>query len=161
MAAKQPKSVGAHTMVAMILQGQGKRAEARARYEQILRIDPRAAVAANNLAWMIAEDQSGDIDMALELAQTAKIMLPGQPEVNDTVGWIYYKKDLPALAIAAIRLSIEKDPNNPIYHYHLGLAYAKSNEPARARASIEHALKLKPDFQGADQARNALASLIG
>jgi Tfp pilus assembly protein PilF len=48
-----------------------------------------------------------------------------------------------------------------IYHYHLGLAYAKSNEAARARTSIEHALELKPDFQGADEARKVLASLVG
>ena len=34
------------------------------------------------------------MDKALELAQTAYSKLPNSPEVGDTLGFIYYKKDL-------------------------------------------------------------------
>jgi hypothetical protein len=44
--------VGVQTFVAMLLQVQNRTDEARARYQEVLEIDPRAAVAANNLAWI-------------------------------------------------------------------------------------------------------------
>ena len=50
-------------MVGIILQVQGKVDAARERFEQVLRIDPEAAVAANNLAWMYVE-QGGNLEKA-------------------------------------------------------------------------------------------------
>ena len=52
-------------------------------------------VAANNLAWMFAETGE-NLDMALQLAQAATRRVPEQPEIQDTLGWIYYKKGLAA-----------------------------------------------------------------
>ncbi len=51
--------------------------------------------------------------MALQLAQVAKEQLPEQPEVNDTLGWVYFKKDLFGQAASAFQQAIEKDPKNP------------------------------------------------
>src|SRR6185436_4920307 len=50
LARREPKSVGARTMVAAILQTQNKRDEAKKAYRDTLAVDPTAAVAANNLA---------------------------------------------------------------------------------------------------------------
>ncbi len=111
MARRQAKPVGPHTMVALILQMQGKNAEAQKRYEKVMEIDRTAPVAANNLAWMYAEG-AGSIDVALQLAQVAKAGLPDSPEVNDTLGWIYTKKDMAGLAIAPLKQAVDKDPKN-------------------------------------------------
>jgi tetratricopeptide (TPR) repeat protein len=158
VAKRQSKPVGAETMIAMILQLQGKNAEAQKRYEKALQIDPHAAVAANNLAWMYAEG-AGNLDVALQLAQTAKAALPDAPQVNDTLGWIYLKKDLPGLAIPPLQQAVEKDPKNPTYQSHLGHAYAKAGDAAKARTALETALKLSPTFDGAEAAKKTLASL--
>jgi tetratricopeptide (TPR) repeat protein len=157
---KQPKNVAAHTMIAMLLQSQGKNAEAQKRYEAVLAIDNRAAVAANNLAWIYAENNV-NLDQALQLAQTAKASLPDQPEVNDTLGFVYLKKDLAPLAVPPLRVSVEKDPKNPIYRYRLGLAYSKTGDKDGARRELGEALKLDQKFPGADEARKLLASLEG
>ncbi|MEO7271633.1 MAG: tetratricopeptide repeat protein, partial [Vicinamibacterales bacterium] len=101
MAKKQPDNVSAHTMVAMLLQAENKPVEAKARYEKILQIDPRATMAANNLAYMNAEAGT-DLDMALQLARTAVSTAPEEPDVNDTLGWVYYKRDMANLAIAPL-----------------------------------------------------------
>ena len=93
LAKMQPRSVGAHTMVANILAQQHKLAEAQKRYEQVIEINPRAAVAANNLAWLYAES-GNNLDVALQLAQTAKQEMPRLVQPDDTIGWIYYKKGL-------------------------------------------------------------------
>jgi Flp pilus assembly protein TadD len=87
--------------------------------------------------------------------------MPDRHEVNDTLGWIYYKKNLPTLAIPPLESSVEKAPENPLYRFHLGLAYAKAGRSDDARRALELALKLKPDFDGADEARSTLASLKG
>ena len=84
---------------------------------------------------------------------------PDQPDINDTLGWVYLKKDLPQLAIPPFRVSVERNPKNPTYHYHLGLAYSKSGDDTRARASLQTAVALKPDFAEADDARRLLAAL--
>ena len=72
---------------------------------------------------------------------------------------MYLKKDLPQLAIPPFRVSVEKDPKNPTYHYHLGLAYSKSGDDTRARVALQTAVTLKPDFADADEARRLLAAM--
>jgi len=144
MAARQSKPVAALTMTGIILQTQGNVAEARKRYEQVLSIDSRAPIAANNLAWLQAE--AGDnLDVALQIAQVAAAAAPRLPDVSDTVGWIYYKKKLYTLAIQQFLRSIELAPEGAIYHYHLGLAYQQAGEAARGRQALQKALSLGPD----------------
>jgi Flp pilus assembly protein TadD len=154
------RPVQAHTLAGIILTMQKSEPDARKRYEQALAIDPEAPVAANNLAWMLAET-GGNLDVALQLAQTAARRLPDHPAVQDTVGWIYYKKGMASLAVPQFKKSVEKEPGNPVYHYHLGLAHAKAGDSPSARVALQQALALKPTFGGAEEARQLLASLRG
>jgi putative PEP-CTERM system TPR-repeat lipoprotein len=158
LAKRNPEPIGALTMIGTILQTQGNTSGAREYYERVLQIDPEAAVASNNLAWMHA-NSGGNLDVALNLAQTAKRRLPDSADVNDTLGFIYYKKDLPTMAIPLLKASVDKNPRNPSYHSHLGLAYAKAGEIENARQHLTSALKLKPDFEGAADAKRVLESL--
>jgi tetratricopeptide (TPR) repeat protein len=160
LAQKQSRPVAALTLAGMILQTQGKDAEARTTFEHVMQLDGEAPVAANNLAWILVQT-GGNLDVALHLAQTAQRKLPKVAEVNDTLGFIYYKKSLPALAVPALRASVESDPNNPSYHYHLGLAYVLAGDTAQARQSLSKALALKPHFDGAKDAQSILDSLRG
>jgi tetratricopeptide (TPR) repeat protein len=144
-------------MIGVLLEAKGDIEGARDRFERVLQIDPEAPVAANNLAWIYAQ-HGGNLDVALHLAQTAQKHMPDVAEVGDTLGFIYYKKNLASLAIATLKVSSAKDPGNALYHYHLGLAYADSGDSERARASLTRALALKSDFDGADQARSLLSS---
>jgi Flp pilus assembly protein TadD len=105
-------------------------------------------------------DSGGDLDAALQLAQTAKRKLPDSPEVNDTLGLIYYRKNLPAMAIPPLKLSVEKDAANPEYQYHLGMAYAKNGDEALARQALQRALASK-GFERAADAKALLDSLDG
>jgi tetratricopeptide (TPR) repeat protein len=160
LAERQPNSVGVQTSLGTLLQMQNRTAEARVRYAQALAVDPQAPVAANNLAWIHAEEGS-NLDEALRLAQTAKARLPNRAEVNDTLGWVYVKKGLGALAVPVLRQSVQADPRNASYHYHLGMAYAQVGQVARARASLERCLELNAGSGDAAAARAALAKLKG
>jgi tetratricopeptide (TPR) repeat protein len=161
LAEKRPKSaIAANTLIGIILQVQNKPKEAQARYEKVLAQDPRAPVAANNLAWMYAEN-GGNLDVALQLAQTAKAQLPDRHEVDDTLGWVYYKKGLGALAVQAFQDSVTKAPENAVYHYHLGLAYAQAGNKEEARKAIEQSLAIDPKFNGAQDAQRVLKGMKG
>ena len=87
--------------------------------------------------------------------------MPNSSQASDTLGWVYYKKDLATLAIATLRQASEQNPSNPVIHYHLGLAYLKNRDTVEARRSLEHALKLNPQFAGADDAKRVLTTLVG
>jgi tetratricopeptide (TPR) repeat protein len=148
------------TVVAMILQAQNRTDEARRRYEAIVERDPKAAAAANNLAWLYAE-AGGDLDRALQLANSARQVDPEEPQIADTIGWIYYKKQLPTLAIPEFETAIRLAPSNAVFHHHLGLAYLASGETAKGAASLRRALSIQSNFAGADEARQLLAQHKG
>lgn len=158
LARRQPKSVAPETMLGMIFQVSDRPVEAQPHYEHALNIDPTAPVAANNLAWIYAET-GGSLDLALQLAQTAKLQLPEIPEVDDTLGWIYYKKEMVTLAVSRLEEAVRKAPGRAVYHYHLGLAYAKQGNRDKARESLEKALSLDPNQDEAAEAHRALATL--
>lgn len=153
MAKRDSTNVAWSTMAAMIVHSQpNKKEEAKKRYEEILKTAPNAPVAANNLAWIYQENNE-NLDEALRLAQGAAARLPDNPEVQDTIGMIYYKKELPALAVTAFErtLTLQNGAANPSYHYHLALALLRAGETVRARKAAQEALKLRPDYPEAQK----------
>ncbi len=157
MAERDPSNVVSKTMVAMLLDQQGKREEAKKAYESTVRATDNAPVAANNLAFIYAE-QGTNLDEALQLATSAKQRLPNDAGVDDTIGWVYYKKGMTRLAVSAFEESLKKRPDVPEVLFHLGLAQAKLGENAKARATLERALKLDPRV-GGGEAQRVLASV--
>jgi tetratricopeptide (TPR) repeat protein len=158
LAQREPKSIGAHTIMGTLLQAQSRRVEAKAAYRRALSIDATAPVSANNLAWMFAEDNE-NLEEALRLAQVAKTRLPDSPDVADTLGWVYYRMGVAKSAVPFFREAAEKQPANASFQYHLGLAAWKSGEVTAARKALETALKLDPKAPEAAEARDALAKL--
>jgi tetratricopeptide (TPR) repeat protein len=155
LARQRPTSVGAFTMLAMIQEMDGKPADAEKTYEHALAIDANAAVAANNLAWLQLR-RGANLDVALQLAKTAKAAFPNEPEFNDTVGWIYVQKKLPELGLASLLDSVRAVPDNADFRFHLGMAYVARADVRLARVHLERALFLRQDFEGAGEAKRQL-----
>jgi putative PEP-CTERM system TPR-repeat lipoprotein len=155
---ERPALSSPHTVRGMILQGQNKRPDAKAAYRKALALEPGAPVAANNLAWMMAEDNE-NIDEALQLAQAARAKAPESAEIADTLGWIFIKKGQSQSAIGPLKDAVQRDPGNGSYQYHLGFAYAKHGDTKLARATLEKALKLAPADIQSKEARDTLSFL--
>jgi tetratricopeptide (TPR) repeat protein len=137
--------------------------KAKTAYQNALQARREDPVASNNLAYVLLET-GGNTDLALQLARTARRGLPELSNVADTLGWAFYQKGVYRSAIEmfqeAIKLSAKnKEPENAEYHYHLGLAYAKSEQPALAKQHLERVLKLDPKYPEADDVRKQLAGL--
>jgi tetratricopeptide (TPR) repeat protein len=158
LAQRQVNPVGALTMAGIILQVQGRPAEARARLERAVAADANAAVAANNLAWLYAE-AGEQLEKSLALAQSAARGMPDSPEVLNTLGWAYHLNAQPALAVPQLSRAIELDPKNATYRYHLGLALIKAGNAAQAREHLERALAMGGGLAWAADARRQLAAL--
>jgi tetratricopeptide (TPR) repeat protein len=134
--------------------------QAKSMYEQALKISPDNPLACNNLAYVILE-QGGNLDVAMGMAQTARRVKPDWANAADTLGWAYYRKGIYQSAInqfqEAMRLNQKIGaPDTSVFHYHLGLAYQKSNQISLARQQLEKAVKLSPDNS---DARKALLEL--
>jgi len=155
---RDPNSVPAHTMLGMLYEMRQRPADAEKQYRKALEIDATASLAANNLAWMYVSGNR-NLDEALQLAQQAKQNQPDDPEIDDTLGWIYYRKDRTKLAIEHLERAAARGPDVPARHYHLGLAYFRAGDFDRAKASLKHALSLKQEFDGIEEARKTLAQL--
>jgi len=137
--------------------------KAKSCYEAALQIKNENPLASNNLAYVLLETK-GNVDIALQLARTARRGMPESSNVADTLGWAFYQKGIYRSAIdmfqEAIKLSNKnKEPDNPTYHYHLGLAYAKAEQPALAKQHLERVLKIDPKYSDADDVRKELAQL--
>ena len=158
MVKRDPKAAGPRTMVGVILEAQGNREEAKRWYEATVAEIPNAPVVANNLAFIYAE-QGTKLDEALQLASSAKQQLPDNAVVDDTLGWVYYKKDLAAMAVGPLEESRERRPDNANTLYHLGMTYAKLGDRAKAREALERALKVNPAFADAESARQTLLAV--
>jgi tetratricopeptide (TPR) repeat protein len=129
---------------------------ARQQYQKALEIDPENPVASNNLAFVMLQ-QGGNVDVAFAMAQTARRQLPDNPNSADTLGWAFYHKHVYGSAITLFKEAIKKDPDNVLYNYHLGLAYAKSGQAALARQQLDRVVKIKPNFPDVDELRRALS----
>ena len=114
--------------------------------------------AANNLAFLLAEKDK-NIDEALELARMAKERSPVDPNIMDTLGWVYYKKGLYDSAISEFNDCLQKLPDNATVIYHLGMAYYKKGDSEKARSNLEKALSLNKKFSGADEAKRVLSEI--
>jgi tetratricopeptide (TPR) repeat protein len=158
IAATGTNSPAINTILGILLQLQNRPAEAKARYSKALEADPRAAVAANNLAWTYAENGE-NLDQALQLAQTAVAVLPNESAVRDTLGWVYCKKQLWTLALPLLEQNVREEPKNGTYHYRLGLAQKGLGDIPAARRSMAAALALPLAPAEASDAKRILATL--
>ena len=158
-----PREAAFYMLAGSIYEQKHDLASARKAYESALQLKPDDPLTSNNLAYILLET-GGNVDIALRLAQTARRALPEVSNVADTLGWAFYQKGVYLSAISmfqeALRLAVKnKEPDNPLYHYHLGLAYAKAERPALAKEQLERVLKIDPKYDDAPEVRKQLEQL--
>ena len=155
----QPTSVNAAYGLALMLDMNDEADQARAAYEDVLKIDPGNPQAMNNLAYIKAE-QGTDLDGALDLAQRAFRASPNDPNISDTLGLIYVRKKLTGQALQLLRDLVTRAPEQPLYHLHFAMALYDAGDKEQAKKELATALTKKPSPH--EQAKiKELAARIG
>ncbi|QQS33903.1 MAG: tetratricopeptide repeat protein [Acidobacteriota bacterium] len=164
--AKRP-SAQIYTLVGILEDSRGRRSEAEAAYRKALELNASTPIAANNLAWLIAES-GGNLDEALNLASSAVSKSPNTAGFYDTLGWVYLKKGLSRPAAEQFRKAVALDEQakrkggaNPGYRVRLGMALAQNGDKAGARREVETSLRSAGELSSIEtaEAKRVLASL--
>jgi tetratricopeptide (TPR) repeat protein len=156
--AKNPTNAAAYTTKGMIYESQARMEEATQSYSRALQLDPNADAAANNLAYILAE-QGRDLETALRWAQNAKKRRPDSSAIADTLGWVYYKLGNHILARDQLLFAISKEPANPVFQYHIGMIYKDSKQDREAEAALRKAVDSTNSFKEKPLAQAALKEI--
>ncbi len=153
-----PSDTNCLLQLGLLMDGAGKRDQAKPIYEQILKLEPDHPVALNNLAFIKAEE-GVDLDQALTMAQRARQKLPNSAQVADTLGWIYIKKNLSDDAVQIFHDLIVKDPKNSTFHYHYAMALMQKGDRPSAKRELETAMKDNPSKDEQDKIHELLQKI--
>jgi tetratricopeptide (TPR) repeat protein len=144
----------ARLWLAHVEETKGKHDQAMQHYGAVVAADPGNAEALNNLAFLKSEFAKQP-DEALKYAQKAKELQPGNASFSDTLGWILYRKGLYPSAVTELERAAAT-PGDPVWKYHLAIAYAKAGDFPRGRATLRAALKQNPNLPEAKMAQEIL-----
>lgn len=142
----------------MLLEALGKQKEATDSYNKVLGIDPQNALALNNLAFLNAETGT-NLDQAMTYAERAKKQFPDNPNITDTLGYVYYQKHLNSEAVRIFRQIVQDNPQNSMFHFHLAMALSRQGDKDGARLEAEKALKNTSQPQQQDKIRSFLSQI--
>jgi tetratricopeptide (TPR) repeat protein len=150
LVARAPSDIQARLLLAAVEDRTHNRGGAVEQYRQVLALDGSNLEALNNLAYLLAETESPD--EALKFAQEAKELAPGDPMIQDTLGWVLYRKGLYSMAIPYFEQSIATQPTG-LRKAHLAAAYLRSGNQRKGAELIQAAVKMDPTLSSSDLMR--------
>jgi tetratricopeptide (TPR) repeat protein len=152
---KFPDYLPTYVLLGQVYAYVGDVSRAQQAYQDALRVDPDFYLAQMNLARLLA-DHGGSLADALQLAQKAKASQPDDPNVNDTLGWVYYKQGLYASAVPVLQAAVARNPRVAAFQFHLGMVYLAAGQLAQAHTSLQTSLSLGLSAADAHAAQEAL-----
>ncbi|MHB1186277.1 XrtA/PEP-CTERM system TPR-repeat protein PrsT [Thiobacillus sp.] len=153
---KHPNDLIVHSYAAEFNASQGRNDEAITHYQFILRQTPNHVITLNNLAslYLIEKDKR-----ALVTAEQALKLAPGNPGVQDTLGWILVEQGKPQKGLELLSKAVAKMPKAAAVRYHHAVALARTGEKTQAKKELEKLLAESPKFPKAEAAKALLGSL--
>lgn len=132
-------------------------------YRKVLTLVSNHVGALNNLAFLLADHGTPQqLDEALKLAQQVRALAQDNGNVDDTMGWVYYKKGMFDAAIQQLQDAVKRDTDrhapSPLHQYHLAMAYLRNGNAKLGNETFRAAQKLDPNLPEAKQAQLLLAA---
>jgi len=155
---KNPNNSQALMTLALLYERMKDYSKARDAYEKVLSITPDFVAALNNLAYLYAE-QLNDLNKAYDLARKARDKQGDDGTINDTLGWVLYKRGEYQQALPILQGSAEKLADNPEVQFHLGMAAYMMGQTDLAKVALKKAASAGKDFHGKDESTRRLALL--
>lgn len=121
-------------------------------FRKVVETNPGDAQSANNLAYLLIEHRK-QVDEGLKYAQKAVELVPDNGAYCDTLGWALYRKGMYDAAVKYLERTENVPGGNPVWKYHLAMAYAKSGDTTRGRKTLQAALSQNPNVSEAKLAK--------
>ena len=137
----------------------GDRSNALQQYTKVLETDPSNVRALNNAAFLLA-DYANKPDEALKYAERAKELAPDNPEIEDTLGWVLYRKGVYDVALRHLNAAVTTG-STPQREYHLAMTYFKLGNHKKEQEVLQAALIKDPNLSEAKLALELQAQLPG
>jgi putative PEP-CTERM system TPR-repeat lipoprotein len=153
---QHPDDRGAHSYAAQLYMMSGRNKEAIAQFRALIRLNPKDAVALNNLAILYHREKDA---RAVATAEQALKLAPDQPGIEDTLGWILVDQGQIPRALDLLSKATSKLPKLATIHYHYGVALIRAGKKAEGKKELETAIATGQKFPELDQARTLLKSL--
>ena len=110
---------------------------------RLIEIDPENAHAYNALGYTLA-DKTDRLAEALELIEKALVLLPGDPFILDSLGWVHYRRGDLDLALEYLQLAMDQRPDAEIAA-HLGEVLWQLGDKEQAIAAWQDGSENDPD----------------
>lgn len=117
-------------------------------YARAAELDPNGVAVLNNEAYALAQSADGSTEAlakARAIAQRAEALAPTAPAIQETLGWIDVLEGRPSDGLRRLQSCLVALANQPMVHYHVGIAYEKAGQPAFARMHLEQAARSIPE----------------
>jgi tetratricopeptide (TPR) repeat protein len=144
-------------VLGMLAERRGDLAAAESLYRRAVDASPTFSVAANNVAWLLADRLHRPAE-ALEFAAKAKSAAPSDPDVADTYGWVLHLNGQSERALAEIELACSLARGNAAHELHRAEILLALGRRADAVAAYAAATSIDSAFARAT-ASAALARL--
>jgi pentatricopeptide repeat protein len=129
-----------------------------AQYENILKDQPKSAVAINNLVSLLLDNRTDKDSLNRAIGLSDELKNANVPQFQDTYGWAQYKRGDFKVAISVLENAAAKLPSNAAVHYHLGMSYKATGAMDKAEEQFKNALDLEPE--GTPLKQNIRAAMV-
>jgi tetratricopeptide (TPR) repeat protein len=153
---KAPGNVDALLALGMLEEATGHVNEAIKAYRAVLQADPAHPAAKNNLANRLAENRA-TVDEALLLALELKRAHPEDPEIDDTLGWVHYKRGSLEEAVRAFTRA-DARKKSARFRFHLAMAHFAAGNRQLGEKALAAAIQIDPNAPEAAEARRLAES---
>ena len=144
-----PRSASLRAQEGALLEGLGRKAEARRAYEAALPLAPRNARLRSTLGELLRG--MGEIDEAIRRQREATELDPAVAGYWNSLGMTLGGNGRMAEAELAFREACRRDDKSHLYAYNLGLILLRQGRPDESRPFFEDALRLNPQFAPAHE----------
>lgn len=151
-----PRDAAFHYYLGDVALARKEFAAAEASYRSVLEIQPKHALAMNNVAWLMAQQKRSG---ALPLAEKANELLPNNPALMDTLAWVLALEKQPKRAVELQRKAMAQAPEAHGLRLTLAKIYLESGDKAQARTELETLAKLGEKFGAQAEVTRLLATL--
>jgi tetratricopeptide (TPR) repeat protein len=141
----------ARLWLGMMEEANGNHAAAITAFRKVIEIQPDSSTALNALAYLLAEN-GNQADEALKFAQKAKELDPKNAMIDDTLGWVLYRKGVYTSAVTYLE-SADAREGTARRKYHLAMAYLKVGDKKRGLVALKAGLGLDPTLPEAKMAQ--------